>query len=1380
MNISALIMVIQNRSHIPRKSFRFIRKVVLVSVMMIMVLLSNGGYMILSALHFDTLAGAVQTPQAQATTNGQMSLYFHKEPSDKNETYNSLSFTPPEPGADTAAGTPATNTYNSAAPALCEGSTNTGETYNRNTVINNSTAHEGCAASFISPPVGQTITVSVGDTAPTAVLWTVDSVSTVAGSEKIYLYKWDGTTLTNFVTLTSVTDPSTSITSATWTSSAFTGTTINPTDRIVAIVTKIFTSTGTGNSSFLFDSSARAASKVVLKYSAIAPNKPSLAGAKDDDFTVGAATTACSTSGVAYNTKWTCLQGTAASTAGEFNNGNAAGTVGDTNGWFWLNNKRTAVGAVSSNFGTTPSNTYLYQTLDVGYGDGLVRTAVNTTMDYTIGATNPTTPYSHSGLVLWLSNTDYLEVQAYSTGAKGAANTTYVALNTNGTLSGATSLNSSISSGLYNRVWVGFQNTGGSYQAQYSTDGTTWNNIGSPVSHAAFTRVGLNSYSGIPSTVVSQHAGAFAWFQHTFAAPVNTLTVSATAGTQAATLNAGDTSQYVNTTGCASAATCAAFTMSVSLSAVTITSIKVTEVGTANANANMSNFALFYDTDGNYNNGVTGQYGSTVVGYDGTDAVNVSGSLVVNPGTTYYFYVRTDIKNGASASPSGGQTMDFQIVNSGDVVASGSPVVTISSAALGGTVTVLPNATATTYGASLADGGRSNESITISGYGFDSPPGGSRANCSGAVGTGCVRFLVGGAATVADGDITAWSNNSITYTINPGLATIGGTNAVEVVAGGQSDANDLTFLIYPNVTGMAVCPTCGTNAAREYNVADTEGIVMVQGDHFGSAAGTATFGGGFGSLAGTIHATAEGPCTTGGWSAASFSSNTVCVEVNSSISNSVYTGTVVINRNSDAKTDYIDLRILPRIISNSPTSAIKGATIQILGDHLCESGACPTVGSRSTVSDNVLFGTFQAPDGDFLALSGGAGACNGAGAAWTHTEICVKVPAAASSGSRPTQATSNNSYVSNTKAFTILSSIPNDPTALAQYQTDGVTPIAIGGFITVGNMVHAADISASLAIGMALQIESKPIGTSFACGAGNCVDAEEGTVVGGGACTSCTTLNNAQLAHTHADGSYHWQARVRNTTTNEYSNWVSFGGNAETAADYVRDTTAPAITSGPGAVADTNSATITWGTSGEQSTSQVQYNTTGTFVSNCATNNDCTVLDTTYAFNHTVVLGNLDSNTTYYYRVRSKDASGNEMIGSTLSFATGGVTQPGKTISFHIIGRTTAISGGGSAAPTFSVLIPENAPIIKSAFVEMTGISGTTGTNTIGMQVNGQAIGSYIIDAASKTQFKILYSIDPANVNINDDPAINTLTISPSLDTYISSAKIVVTYAYTP
>lgn len=137
---------------------------------------------------------------------------------------------------------------------------------------------------------------------------------------------------------------------------------------------------------------------------------------------------------------------------------------------------------------------------------------MNSALSYQIGATTPVSPYNHVGLVLWTSNTDYLEIQLYSTGVKSSANTVQVALNNSSSLSGATNINTVTTAGTFGLVWLGFVNTSGSWQAQYSTDGSTWNNIGSAVNHSLFTRAGLNSFAAVSG---ANYAGAFDWFQST-------------------------------------------------------------------------------------------------------------------------------------------------------------------------------------------------------------------------------------------------------------------------------------------------------------------------------------------------------------------------------------------------------------------------------------------------------------------------------------------------------------------------------------------------------------------------------------------------------------------------------------------------------------------------------------------------------------------------------------------------------------------------------------------------------------------------------------------------------------------------------------------------
>ena len=196
-----------------------------------------------------------------------------------------------------------------------------------------------------------------------------------------------------------------------------------------------------------------------------------------------------------------------------------------------------------------------------------------------------------------------------------------------------------------------------------------------------------------------------------------------------------------------------------------------------------------------------------------SEAATVSGSLALTAGTTYYFYVQFNASSTAPSYPKGGQTVDFQIAANADVtLSSGTATNSGAPVTLAGTTTILPKLTSVTYGSGLSDGSRSSEAITISGYGFGVAPGGSRANCSGAVDTGCVRFLVGGAATVADTDVSSWSNTSIGWTASSTLATYGGASSLEVVSGAQGTAADTTYYIYPRISSLSA-PTAVADAA---------------------------------------------------------------------------------------------------------------------------------------------------------------------------------------------------------------------------------------------------------------------------------------------------------------------------------------------------------------------------------------------------------------------------------------------------------------------------------------------------------------------------------------------------------------------------------------
>jgi hypothetical protein len=122
---------------------------------------------------------------------------------------------------------------------------------------------------------------------------------------------------------------------------------------------------------------------------------------------------------------------------------------------------------------------------------------------------------------------------------------------------------------------------------------------------------------------------------------------------------------------------------------------------------------------------------------------------------------------------------------------------------------------------------------------------------------------------------------------------------------------------------------------------------------------------------------------------------------------------------------------------------------------------------------------------------------------------------------------------------------------------------------------------------------------------------------------------------------------------------IGLSGGGSTSGSTVVDTTAPVITfPDPPSVLST-SASILWRTD-ELSSSQVEYGTTDTYgtVKPAQPDTDPTVLGTDgnplYAgvIDHSVVLTGLQPNTTYHYRVKSKDAAGNETVSPDKTFTT--------------------------------------------------------------------------------------------------------------------------------
>jgi peroxiredoxin len=146
------------------------------------------------------------------------------------------------------------------------------------------------------------------------------------------------------------------------------------------------------------------------------------------------------------------------------------------------------------------------------------------------------------------------------------------------------------------------------------------------------------------------------------------------------------------------------------------------------------------------------------------------------------------------------------------------------------------------------------------------------------------------------------------------------------------------------------------------------------------------------------------------------------------------------------------------------------------------------------------------------------------------------------------------------------------------------------------------------------------------------------------------------------------------------------------------DTTPPSIQSGPILSTTETGATITWETD-EPATSQVNYGETETYGSS-------TTPDTNLSTSHSVKLTGLDPNTTYYFKVISKDAAGNEITaeGELKTLATADETPP--TISGVNVSNITE----SSAIITWTTNEPATSQV-EYGETETYGASTTPDTN---------------------------------------------------------------------
>ena len=225
------------------------------------------------------------------------------------------------------------------------------------------------------------------------------------------------------------------------------------------------------------------------------------------------------------------------------------------------------------------------------------------------------------------------------------------------------------------------------------------------------------------------------------------------------------------------------------------------------------------------------------------------------------------------------------------------------------------------------------------------------------------------------------------------------------------------------------------------------------------------------------------------------------------------------------------------------------------------------------------------------------------------------------------------------------SSPPNTPGSLSQVKVTGGATVGVGDWTNEGQMkfvAAASDPDASDTL--QLCVERQPLGTNFTGAETSC---------GTGASYSGTPVNTEVTIGSLTQGQYHWQARIRDAN-GDYSAWMSFGDNLESARDFGVDTTAPtniAVYDGTNTGVDAmlnngslSSLSANWSSNANISSLQGYEYSIGT------TPGGTNVRGWTSTGTSTSITASslsLSTSQTYYFNVRVTDNAGNVATGSS-------------------------------------------------------------------------------------------------------------------------------------
>ena len=242
-------------------------------------------------------------------------------------------------------------------------------------------------------------------------------------------------------------------------------------------------------------------------------------------------------------------------------------------------------------------------------------------------------------------------------------------------------------------------------------------------------------------------------------------------------------------------------------------------------------------------------------------------------------------------------------------------------------------------------------------------------------------------------------------------------------------------------------------------------------------------------------------------------------------------------------------------------------------------------------------------------------------------------------------------------------------------------------------------------------------------------------------------------------GTKAWTLASGDGTKTVYAKFKDTAGNWSVAATdtITLDTTAPTISGVSASGVTASAATIAW-TTNEPASSQVEYGLTTGY-------GQTTALDAALVRSHSVPLSGLTANTTHHYRVRSKDAAGNEKVGSDATFKTTvapdttpptvSLTSPiaGATVSGTITVSATASDDVGVAGVQF-LLDGANLGAEDTASPYSVSWDTTTATNA------SHTLTAVARDAAGNRTTSGSVAVTVNNVPLDVTPPAGTVTIN--------------------